>query len=161
MGCLAIWLPPSFREIPSEARYYAETCGIAFQLTNILRDVVEDAGRGRCYIPSEDLERFGLNRESWISSLMEKEVITTKQHIDVMKVVLERAKGHFETSANLTPYLCAEGKRMFSLMWRTYYGILNQIDENPQRVFSQRVSLSKLEKLGLVASISLLRFIKP
>lgn len=152
LGCLAIWLPPSFREIPSEARYYAETCGIAFQLTNILRDVVEDAGRGRCYIPSEDLERFGLNRESWISSLMEKEVITTKQHIDVMKVVLERAKGHFETSANLTPYLCAEGKRMFSLMWRTYYGILNQIDENPQRVFSQRVSLSKLEKLGLVAS---------
>lgn len=152
LGCLAIWLPPSFREIPTEARHYAEACGIAFQLTNILRDVVEDAGRGRCYIPSEDLERFGLNREGWISSLLAKEIIASKQHIDVMRVLLERAKGHFETGANLTPYLCAEGKRMFSLMWRTYYGILNQIDENPQRVFSQRVSLSKWKKLHLVAT---------
>ncbi|MFN7843062.1 MAG: hydroxysqualene dehydroxylase HpnE [Pirellula sp.] len=152
LGCLAIWLPPSFCEIPVEAKRYAEACGVAFQLTNILRDVVEDAGRGRCYIPSEDLARFGLTREEWTASLLSRSAEKTKSHIDIMQVVLERAKGHFELGAKLSPYLCLEGKRMFSLMWKTYYGILSTIEANPKKVFRERVALSKVSKLKLIAS---------
>jgi squalene-associated FAD-dependent desaturase len=152
LGCLAIWLPPSQREIAKEAKRYAEACGVAFQLTNILRDVVEDAGRGRCYIPSEDLARFGLTREEWTNSLLSQSSEKTKSHIDVLRVILERAKGHFEWSTKLAPYLCLEGKRMFSLMWKTYYGILKAIEANPTMVFRERVALSKASKLKLVAT---------
>ncbi|MFN7875553.1 MAG: hydroxysqualene dehydroxylase HpnE [Pirellula sp.] len=152
LGCLAIWSPPNQREIAKEARSYAEACGIAFQLTNILRDVVEDAARGRCYIPDEDLARFGLTRDEWTNSLLSQASDKAKANSDVLQLILERAKGHFEWARKLTPYLCLEGKRMYSLMWRTYYGILKAIETNPAIVFRERVALSKASKLQLVAT---------
>ncbi|MCU0711070.1 MAG: hydroxysqualene dehydroxylase HpnE [Pirellula sp.] len=161
LGCLAIWLPQSYQELPCEAKVYAEACGVAFQLTNILRDVVEDAGRGRCYIPSQDLARFGLTRDEWMTSLLSQDVAKTKSHTDVLKVVLERAKGHFDLGSKLTPYLCLEGKRMFSLMWKTYFGILQSIDSNPARVFSERATLPKFHKLKLATTHFLTPFYRP
>lgn len=152
LGCLAIWSPPNQREIAKEARIYAEACGIAFQLTNILRDVVEDAARGRCYIPNEDLARFGLTRDEWTKSLLSQASDKAKANSDVLQLVLERAKGLFEWATRLTPYLCLEGKRMYSLMWRTYNRILKAIETNPAMVFRERVALSKASKLQLVAT---------
>ncbi|XZE17919.1 hydroxysqualene dehydroxylase HpnE [Pirellulaceae bacterium SH449] len=152
LGCLAIWRPDVSVEIPSEALPYVEACGTAFQLTNILRDVVEDAARDRCYIPHEDLVRFGFTRETWTRDLLDSDLVKTRPHHDVIRVNVERAQGHFLYGGKIASYLSLEGQRMFSLMWKTYHSILREIAAQPGRVFRERVGLPRSRKLGLVAT---------
>lgn len=160
LGCLAIWRPDSFGEIPKNALPYVEACGTAFQLTNILRDVVEDAERGRCYIPTEDLFRFGLTRDQWNRDLLDLKAPKTKSHYDVIQVNIERAKGCFQYGGKITTYLSLEGQRMFSLMWSTYRSLLEEIAAEPGRVFRERVRLSKGKKIQLLATHFLTPFYK-
>ena len=91
LACIHIW---GFDR--PEAKDYAEAAGIAFQLTNILRDLAEDAGRGRVYLPREDLERFGYGEEQLLRGerddafrrLMQFEVARARSYYDAARPLI-------------------------------------------------------------------------
>ncbi|HUY39364.1 MAG TPA: presqualene diphosphate synthase HpnD [Candidatus Binataceae bacterium] len=126
------------------AKIYAENLGIAFQLTNILRDVKEDAGRGRIYLPLEDLERFGVTEDEILRGvyndafvrLMEFEAIRAREYYEAA----ERALPDEDRSTLLT----AEAMRLI------YGSLLRLIVSSNYRVLDRRLSLSAPRKLYLV-----------
>jgi phytoene synthase len=141
LACLAIWGGQS-----QAARAAAVRCGEAFQLTNILRDVREDALHGRVYLPQEDIAAFHcaerdlrVNRPSpALRELMAHEVA--------------RAKEAFRDAAQLDALLPRDARRVFIAMWCIYASLLNKIERRQGDVFSERVRLSKARRLWIVAS---------
>jgi phytoene synthase len=125
--------------IPSEA------CGIAFQLTNILRDLKEDAERGRIYLPLEDLHKFGYSEDDLISG-----VIDDRFH-RLMQFEVDRAKSYYERALPLVPMIDPVSRPTFQIMYRIYRGLLDKIEQRHYDVFSERASLSKMTKAGIVA----------
>jgi phytoene synthase len=121
----------------------AEKAGIAFQLTNILRDLGEDAARGRVYLPSEDLERFGYSAES----LRRGERNETFRAL--MRFQVERARSFYEAAGPLSEFLEPPGRAIFWILTRTYRGLLDAIESRDYDVFSSRVRVSTWRKLFL------------
>jgi phytoene synthase len=138
LACLYIW---GFTE--ERAKSYAESAGIAFQLTNILRDLGEDAARGRIYLPTEDLKRFGYDGEK----LQRGE--RNAQYRDLMRFQVQRARRYYVAAEPLAPLLPPAGRAVFLVMSRTYRGLLDAIERRDYDVFSSRVRLSGWRKLGL------------
>ncbi len=136
LACIYIW---GFKD--ESAKSYAESAGIAFQLTNILRDLAEDAARQRIYLPREDLERFGYSEEE----LRRGE--RNQAFRALMRFEVERARGYYETSGALVPLLEPHGRAIFLVMQRTYRGLLDAIERRDYDVFSSRVRLSRWRKL--------------
>jgi phytoene synthase len=142
LACIHIW---GFRG--ERAREHAEAAGIALQLTNILRDLGEDAARGRDYLPIEDLARFGYRiedlqrnrRDEHFRALMEFEVA--------------RARHYYEAAEPLVDLLGPAGQAVFLVMLRTYRGLLEAIERRDYDVFSSRVRLSRWRKLWLAAQV--------
>ncbi|HLN32389.1 MAG TPA: phytoene/squalene synthase family protein [Gemmataceae bacterium] len=139
LACIHIW---GFAE-PS-AKVYAESAGVALQITNILRDLREDAERGRVYLPREDLERFGY-REAQL-----REGIRNENFRALMTFEVGRAREYYAAARPLSALLPPAGRAVFQVMTRTYEGLLNEIVERDYDVFTSRVSLSRWRKLGLV-----------
>jgi phytoene synthase len=135
----------------------AEKCGIAFQLTNILRDVREDCENGRVYIPSEDIERFGVgvgSRESGVGSLNSGarrwEWSYDERFVELMRFEAGRARAYYEESA---PLLGMVHKRSRASLWaliEIYRRLLGRIEQSNFRVLQQRISLPAWEKVGIV-----------
>jgi 15-cis-phytoene synthase len=122
-------------------RDYAINLGIALQLTNILRDIKDDARRGRIYLPLEDLARFGVTEEDILASRY------TPAFIALMRFECDRASRYFDTARAA---LCDEDKRFFfaaRIMWSIYAHTLEQIKRSNYNVFERRISISKLLKL--------------
>jgi 15-cis-phytoene synthase len=139
LACIHIW--GCSRE---DAKAYAEKMGIGFQLTNILRDLSEDAARGRVYLPQEDLERFGYTSEALSRG-------DKGDHFrELMRFEVARARSYYEAGWPLARLLPPAGRAVFLVMARTYLGLLNAIQSRNYDVFSSRVSLSPLHKAGLV-----------
>ncbi len=128
-----------------EALKPAEECGIAFQLTNILRDLKEDAERGRIYLPQEDLARFGYSEHDLLHG------VRSAAFDELMRFEVERAKGFYERAASLGPMLSADGRPTFDIMVRIYGGLLDAIEAAGYDVYSKRVRLSTPRKMGIVA----------
>jgi phytoene synthase len=139
LACIHIW---GFAE--ERAKGYAESAGIAFQLTNILRDLREDAARGRVYLPQEDLERFGYRLEQLQQGQRDEHFRA------LMQFEVERARHYYEAGEPLADLLPPAGRAVFQVMARTYHGLLDAIEERDYDVFSSRVSLSRWRKLRLV-----------
>jgi phytoene synthase len=139
LACIYIW---GFTA--AEARDYAEKAGIAFQLTNILRDLAEDAARGRVYLPREDLHRFGYGEEQ----LRRGEINDSFRAL--MRFEVGRARDYYDASWPLLALLRPAGRAVFQVMWRTYRGLLEAIERRDYDVFSSRVRLSTWRKLLLV-----------
>jgi phytoene synthase len=139
LACLHIW---GFSE--DRAKSHAESAGIAFQLTNILRDLGEDAARGRVYLPTEDLTRFGYDGEK----LQRGE--RNAEYRDLMRFQVERARRYYVAAEPLAPLLPPAGRAVFLVMSRTYRGLLDAIERRDYDVFSSRVRLSGWHKVGLV-----------
>ncbi|AMV31014.1 15-cis-phytoene desaturase [Pirellula sp. SH-Sr6A] len=161
-GCLAIWLDEPMERIGPEVKTAADACGLAFQLTNILRDIVEDSHRDRCYLAADDLARFGLTSEDWIAECRQRVASRagrkqlpapngTDPYRTIVDLYLQRALGYYDVAWGLYPHLSLEGRRMFSLMWSTYYSLITAIAENPAVVFDGRVRVSRSTKLVLLA----------
>jgi phytoene synthase len=131
---------------------YAEAAGIALQLTNILRDLREDAERGRVYLPREDLERFGYT----VADLEQGR--RDGRFRDLMRFQVERARGYYEEAAPLANLLAPAGRSVFLVMLRTYRGLLEAIVRRDYDVFSRRVRLSRFRKLLLAAQVLPLRW---
>lgn len=129
----------------SAARELAVHRGIAFQLTNILRDLREDYDRGRVYLPAEVFERHGVT----IDGLLEWSPADACQRL-VMEVV-ERAESHYEASAPLDSMITPSCLPTLWAMTRIYHGLLEQVRERPERVAMQRrLRLSSFRK-GAIA----------
>lgn len=137
LACIHIW---GFSD--ERAKTYAESAGIAFQLTNILRDLREDAERGRVYLPDEDLVRFGYTR----AQLLRCEY--TDHFRELMHFEVKRARYFYEEARPLSRYLPCTGQAIFQVMTRTYRGLLDAIEERNYDVFAGRVSLSTWRKIS-------------
>ena len=119
----------------------AEKCGIAFQLTNILRDVQEDIGLGRVYLPAEDLERFGV-RPAKISY--------TPEFIELMRFEANRARAYYMEAMPLIKMVHPESRASLWALIQIYYRLLGRIEQKQFRVLDQRIRLSTPEKAWLV-----------
>jgi 15-cis-phytoene synthase len=125
-------------------RVYAERLGIAFQLTNIIRDVSEDAARGRIYLPLEDLARFDVSEAEILNS------VYTPRFRQLIEFEAQRARQYYreaeEALANEDrgSMLAAEGMRLI------YASLLERIARTGYRVFDRRMRLSAPRKLYLV-----------
>jgi phytoene synthase len=147
LACIRVW---GFQDLRAET--YAESAGIAFQLTNILRDLGEDAARGRVYLPSEDLQRFGYD-ESRLQRQVRDEPFRA-----LMRFEVERARRYYEAAMPLAALLNPAGRAVFQVMTRTYRGLLETIEKRDYDVFSSRVTLSPWHKLGLAVQALPVRF---
>lgn len=140
LACIHIW---GFDG--KQALEHAEAAGIALQLTNILRDLGEDAGRGRVYLPREDLQRFGYDEEALNQRTRDERFRA------LMRFQVARAQGYYDAAEPLASVLRPAGRAVFLVMLRTYHGLLKAIVRRDYDVFSSRVRLSKLHKLWLAA----------
>jgi phytoene synthase len=147
LACIHIW---GFAE--ERAKEYAEAAGIALQLTNILRDLGEDAARGRVYLPREDLERFGYRPEDLRRGRRDD------RFRELMRFQAARARGYYDSAAPLAGLLDPSGRAVFLVMLRTYRGLLEAIVRRDFDVFTGRVRLSRLHKLWLAAQVLPLRW---
>jgi len=118
--------------------------GIAFQLTNVLRDLREDAARGRCYLPREDLERFGVSERELAAGAGGA---IPEGFLSLMRFEIERAEGFYRSSASLDEKVRADSRPTLVAMTGIYRGILQKIAEDPTRVMRGRVRLSTFNKL--------------
>lgn len=140
LACLHIW---GFHgPLPLQS---AIDCGLAFQLTNILRDISEDAQRGRIYLPRQHYEQHGLCEDDLLEPRADDRLRC------LIDDEIERAKRLFDSGWNVWDSLDDDGRAMFSMMWRTYRRLLQRIEEDPRAVATKRVRLSTSEKLGLVS----------
>lgn len=141
---LVWWCCPVFGYKDEAARQPAEACGIAFQLTNILRDVKEDAGLGRIYLPSEDLRRFGVSEDDLMNARM------TPQFSELMKFEAARAREFYQKARPLLGMIDSDSRGTLAVMIGIYGGILDKIERRNFAVFDGRIRLSAAEKLWIV-----------
>jgi phytoene synthase len=122
----------------------AEKCGVAFQLTNILRDVREDAEAGRVYLPREDLRRFGVSPEQ-LRLGMEND-----RFRNLMQFEAQRARACYEESAALADLIEKKSRRSLWALREIYLRLLARIEKSNYSVLSRRVSVPKRTKLALL-----------
>ena len=131
----------------AKAKEYAVDMGLAMQLTNILRDVKEDAERDRIYIPQDEMSRFGYTEAEL------KECAVTDEFRSLMDYQSARARRYFEGSRRLFPLISSDARTCPKLMHATYSGILERIELAGFDVFERRIGLSTGEKLLLLARL--------
>lgn len=117
--------------------------GIAFQLTNILRDLREDAALGRVYIPRSELQSAGVDEESLRSGQADG------GFSEMMRHQINRAQDFYHRSAPLDSLISADCRPTLIAMTQIYHGILEKISHAPDRVLHQRVSLSTVAKFRI------------
>ncbi len=117
--------------------------GIAFQLTNILRDWKEDAARGRCYVPAEELAEAGVKPEAIAAGK------DSPEFQKLMRFQIDRARLFYKQSAALDRLVHADARPTLEAMTRIYSGVLDKIAARPAAVLHGRVSLSKWSKMRI------------
>ncbi|HLH04542.1 MAG TPA: phytoene/squalene synthase family protein [Bryobacteraceae bacterium] len=128
----------------TKALILAEKCGIAFQLTNILRDVREDAEMGRYYIPEEDLARFGVTREQLRAGCEDDRFRA------LMRFEADRARSYYEVSAPLLDLISPKSRRSLWALRAIYMKLLDKIERSGYSVLTKRISVSKSGKIALL-----------
>ncbi len=127
-----------------EALPLAEKCGVAFQLTNILRDIGEDAARGRIYLPAEDLERFGVGAADLAAGRR------TDAFARLMQFQAARARAYYDESRPLIDMVDKRSRPGLRALITIYSRLLERIEKCNYDVFSRRVALSSVEKSWIV-----------
>ncbi len=122
--------------------------GVALQLTNIIRDVREDALRGRLYLPREDLRRFGLAADGLFDPSGGGDEAWTR----LLRFQVERARSYYEMSAALESHLNVECRRSSAVIAGVYRALLERIARDPSAVLRRRVRLPGWRKLWLAAA---------
>lgn len=121
------------------AEALAEETGVAFQLTNILRDVREDAARGRVYLPVDELRAHGVRVED-LTKLRSGEEMTTGQRI-VLASIAERAEHSYRSGRELLPLIAADARPALWVLVTIYHDLLRRIEQRNFDVFSGRVTV--------------------
>jgi phytoene synthase len=122
---------------------YADRLGIALQLTNIVRDVAEDAQRNRIYLPLEDLSRFGVAEDDLVRRRDGPAVR------DLVTFQIDRAEQHYAEALALLPPEDRRAQRTGLIMAAIYRTLLAEIRDGGAKVLSERTSLTPLRKLWI------------
>ncbi len=128
----------------SRAPLLAEKCGIAFQLTNILRDIREDGERGRVYLPAEDLARFGVEEAELVGGER------TDGVVELMRFEAARARAYYDEAMPLIDLVHERSRASLRALISIYSRLLDRIQQTNYDVFSRRVSLPAWEKSWIV-----------
>ncbi len=138
---LGVFGMPSGARDADRAPEYADTLGLALQLTNILRDIREDAGNGRTYLPAEDLAKFGCADGFHSSAPPPGSDFAGLVHFEV-----RRARALFAEGYRLLPHLDRRSGACVAAMAGIYRRLLDRIERDPEAVLRGRVSLPGHEK---------------
>jgi phytoene synthase len=123
-----------------EALHLAEECGVAFQLTNILRDVREDRENARVYIPAEDIRRFDADLSLY-----------DENFVNLMRFEAERAHRYYDESLPLIGMVDQRSRRSLWAMIEIYRRLLVKIEKSNFQVLEGRVRVPTLGKIGILA----------
>ena len=129
------------------AKEYAVDLGLAMQLTNILRDIKEDAERGRIYIPLDEMERFEYSEADLMGG------VVNDAFRGLMAFQAARARRYFDSGKRLIPLLSAESRACPATLHKVYSTILDRIDASGFDVFKKRIGLNKSEKVLIAAKL--------
>ena len=140
--CLHIW---GFHD--PAALDTAADCGLALQLTNILRDLGEDAAMGRVYLPQEDLARFGVGVDDLVAGRVDD------RFCELMKFEVSRAREHYVVSEELFGQIDPPGRPVLRAMLRVYGGLLDRIERVDYDVFGHTIRVATWRKalIGVAA----------
>jgi 15-cis-phytoene synthase len=122
---------------------YAKTLGTAFQLTNIIRDVGEDARKNRIYLPVEDLQRFGVSAADLLAAKH------SPAFVELMRFQAARARQYYEAAYAALPAADRRAQRPGLIMAAIYSALLDEIEREGFKVLTQRTSLTPLRKLWI------------
>ena len=145
LACIHVW---GFRG--PQALGPARAAGVALQLTNILRDLKEDAAAGRVYLPLDDLRECGYA----IEQLQRGQGGAAFRRL--MELEIARAEQFYRDGAALLDWLASPGQRLFGMMMATYRVLLRKIARRPEEVLRRRIRLGGAKKLQIAARWSLL-----
>ena len=124
-----------------EAKQRAVDLGLAMQLTNIARDVQEDLGYGRIYLPQDEIARFGYSEEEL------KAGVVNEAFTELMRFQAQRARSYFESGFQLLPYLSLRSRACPAVLGQLYSKVLERIEDADFDVLHNRISLSTGEKV--------------
>jgi phytoene synthase len=131
------------------AEKLAEETGIAFQLTNILRDVAEDAERGRVYLPLEDLATHNISLDSLLHR--SKGTPPSPSERALLAEIGRRAEGYYVSARALLPLIDRESRPALWVLVRIYRGLLRRIRRADYDVFSRRIAVPTFQKVEILA----------
>jgi 15-cis-phytoene synthase len=126
---------------------YAHTLGLAFQLTNIIRDVGEDARRGRIYLPLDELARFGVTERDILNSRH------SEPFVALMRCQAARAREHYERAFAQLHAADRKAQRAGLIMAAIYQSLLDEIEKDNFLVLDRRTSLTPPRKLWLALKV--------
>ena len=138
---------PILEPTSAEALGHARDLGIAFQLTNFLRDVSEDLDRGRVYVPQEDVREFAAE-----PALLERRV--TPEWVELMRFQIGRTRGYYASADVGLALLPSVSARCIAGARSLYSGILDRIEAAGYDVFSERVRVPTWRKLAVAARVA-------
>ena len=142
-GVVGLMSAEIFGYVDPATKGYARDLGVAFQLTNIIRDVGEDARRGRIYLPQDELQRFGVPP----SALLRGEYSAEFRHL--MRFQAQRAQSWYERALAQLPAQDRKAQRTGLIMAAIYRTLLDEIARDGYKVLDRRTSLTPLRKLWL------------
>jgi 15-cis-phytoene synthase len=132
------------------AEKLAEETGVAFQLTNILRDVAEDAERGRVYLPLEDLAAHNVSLESILHRA--KSTPPTTNERALLADIGKRAEAYYASADKLLPLIDPESRPAMWVLVSIYHALLRRIERANYDVFTERVSVPTAQKVSILAA---------
>jgi phytoene synthase len=145
LACVRVWgTRPGVRAADTDPP--AEAAGIAFQLTNILRDLGEDQARDRVYLPADELARFECPPERW------REAACAAGFRELMHFQVARARGFYRAGAALAPLLTPDGRAVFQVMCGAYSRLLDEIERHGYDVFARRIRVPRWRKVAVCAA---------
>jgi 15-cis-phytoene synthase len=128
------------------AEMLAEETGIAFQLTNILRDVREDAERRRIYLPLDELQRYGVSLEE----LTALPTTATQNQRELLRSIAARAEAYYASGYALLPLIDADSRPALWVLITIYHRLLKKIEASGYEVFARRVAVPTPAKLWIL-----------
>ncbi len=129
-----------------QAAPFAADLGVAFQLTNFIRDVGEDARLGRIYLPQESLARFGVNRESLIRGVVDDPIR------QLLAFEIDRTRGIYRRAEPGIAMLAPRARHCVRTAFDLYSKILERIEDSDYQIFDSRIRVSRLSRLRLAAT---------
>jgi 15-cis-phytoene synthase len=126
---------------PPRAREHARQLGLAFQLTNFIRDLAEDHARGRVYLPAEDLDRFGVRRGDLAAGKAGPAVRA------LLAFEVERARGHYRAAEPGIGLLAPSSRPCVRVAFDLYGGILDEVERAGYQVLDRRVAIPRHRRL--------------
>jgi phytoene synthase len=133
----------------SRAEKFAEETGIAFQLTNILRDVAEDAARNRVYLPLEDLSAHNVSLDSLLHRAAGAPPTANERAL--LEAIAQRAEYYYRSAEALFPFIDRESRPAMRVLVSVYHALLKRIERADYDVFSRRASVPLRTKLAILA----------